>query len=252
LTTPGGPGILDTMALPHKYCLAKVIVPFLLCAAPGWAQEQAKPAPPRSPEAALAVVAKHLSDHYALYLYESLTAQILFNEGVLERPNSPSAPKAKDSLWALGIISDSILAEEEDGEYLNIDKVPEFFEDIVHRYLNAAHYWPDREITKDTRREHLAAWYSIYLMLLVGNATQEEIAKKLRNGAFNVDPEMLQTRGPSLVDRLKKEGALTKETHALVQIKRAGQAGRESLSFPPYMDHWKAKIESAYDLTPSP
>src|SRR3989442_12004557 len=26
-----------------------------------------------SPEAALAVVAKHLSDHYALYLYESLT-----------------------------------------------------------------------------------------------------------------------------------------------------------------------------------
>ena len=74
LTTPGGPGILDTMALPHKYYLANVIVPFLLCAAPGWAQEQAKPAPPRSPEAALAVVAKHLSDHYALYLYESLTA----------------------------------------------------------------------------------------------------------------------------------------------------------------------------------
>ncbi len=224
----------------------------ILCTARVQAQEQAKPAPPRSPEAALAVVAKHLSDHYALYLYESLTAQILFNEGILERPNSSSAPKAKDSLWALGIISDSILAEEEDGEYLNIDKVPEFFEDVVHRYLNASHYWPDREITKDTRREHLAAWYSIYLMLLVGNATQEEIAKKLRNGAFTLDPEMLKTRGPSLVDRLKKDGALTKETYALVQIKRAGQAGRESLSFPSYMDRWKAKIESAYDLTPSP
>ncbi|TLY24273.1 MAG: hypothetical protein E6K64_07145 [Nitrospirae bacterium] len=79
----------------------------------------------------------------------------MFNEGILERPNSPNAPKAKDSLWALGIISDAILAEEEEGEYLNIEKVPAFFEDIVHRYLNASHYWPDREITKDTRREHL-------------------------------------------------------------------------------------------------
>src|SRR5881409_4114547 len=29
-----------------------------------------------------------------------------------------------------------------------------------------------------------------------------------------------------------REGALTKDTHALVQIKRAGKAGRESLSFP--------------------
>jgi len=200
------------MALPHKHCLATVIVPFLLFAAPGWAQEQAKPAPPRASEAALAVVTRHLSDQYALYLYESLTAQILFNEGILERPNSPNAPKAKDSLWALGIISDAILAEEEEGEYLNIEKVPAFFEDIVHRYLNASHYWPDREITKDTRREHLAAWYSIYLMLLVGNATQEEIAKKLRNGAFNLDPGMLETAGPSLVDRLKNDGALTNDT----------------------------------------
>ncbi len=66
-----------------KHCLTKVIVPFLLFAAPGWAQEQAKPAPGRSPEAALAVVARHLSDQYALYLYESLTAQVLFNEGIL-------------------------------------------------------------------------------------------------------------------------------------------------------------------------
>src|SRR3989454_9238118 len=136
------------MAPPHKHCLARVTVAFLLFAAPGWAEEQAKPASSRSPEAALAVVAKHLSDHYALYLYESLTAQILFNEGILERPNSSSAPKAKDSLWALGIISDSVLAEEEDGEYLNIENVPAFFEDVVHRYLNASHYWPDREITK--------------------------------------------------------------------------------------------------------
>ena len=248
MTTPGGPGILDMMAPPHKHCLATVIVPFLLFAAPGGTQEQAKPTPPRSPEAALAVVARHLSDQYALYLYESLTAQVLFNEGILERPNSPSAPKAKDSLWALGIISDAILAEEEDGEYLNIEKVPAFFEDIVHRYLNASHYWPDREITKDTRREHLAAWYSIYLMLLVGNATRDEIAKKLRNGAFNLDPGMLETAGPSLVDRLKKDGALTNDTYALVRIQRAGQAGQESLTFPPYMDRWKNKIDSAYAL----
>src|SRR3989441_7704156 len=176
------------MAPPHKHCLAKVIVPFLLFAAPGWAQEQAKPAPPRSPEAALAVVAKHLSDHYALYLYESLTAQILFNEGILERPNSPSAPKAKDSLWALGIISDSILAEEEDGEYLNIEKVPEFFEDVVHRYLNASHYWPDREITKDTRREHLAVWYSIYLM------RSEEHTSELQSLAYLVCRLLLEKK----------------------------------------------------------
>jgi hypothetical protein len=236
------------MAPPHKHCLAKVIVPFLLLAAAAWAQEQAKPAPPRSPEAALAVVARHLSDQYALYLYESLTAQILFNEGILERPNSPLAPKAKDSLWALGIISDSILAEEEDGQYLNIEKVPAFFEDIVHRYLDASRYWPDREITKDTRREHLAAWYSIYLMLLVGNAAQDEIAKKLRHGAFNLDPGMLKPGGPSLVEQLKKDGVLTNETYALVQIQRAGQAGQESLTFPSYMDRWKDKIDRAYAL----
>src|SRR5712691_4874065 len=207
-----------------KPFLAVAIAPFLLLAAPAWAQKQAAPAPSPSPEAALVAVTRHLSDAYALYLYESLTAQVLFNEGILERPNSPLAPKAKDSLWALGIISDSIMAEEEDGEYLNIEKVPAFFEDIVHRYLNASHYWPDREITKDTRREHLAAWYSIYLMLLVGNATQEEIAKKLRNGAFNLDPGMLETAGPSLVDRLKKDGVLPAETYALVRVQRAGRA----------------------------
>jgi hypothetical protein len=231
-----------------KHGLANAIVPFLLLAAPGWAQEQAKPAPPQAAEAALVAVSRHLSDQYALYLYESLTAQILFNEGILERPNSPLAPKAKDSLWALGIISDSILAEGGDGQYLNAEKVPAFFEYIVRRYLNPAHYWPDREITKDTRREHLAAWYSLYLMLLVGNATQDEIAKKLRNGAFNLDPGILETGGPSLVDRLKKDGVLTDETYALVQVQRAGQAGRESLTFPSYMDRWKAKIDRAYEV----
>jgi hypothetical protein len=231
-----------------KHCLAKVIVPFLLVAAQGWAQDQATPAQPQSPEAALVAVARHLSDQYALYLYESLTAQILFNEGILERPNSPLATKAKDSLWALGIISDSILAEGEDGQYLNAEKVPAFFEDIVHRYLNTSHYWPDREITKDTRREHLAAWYSLYLMLLVGNATQEEIAKKLQTGAFNLDPGMLEPGGPSLVDRLKKDSVLTNETYALVRIQRAGQAGQESLTFPAYMDRWKDKIDKAYAL----
>ncbi len=229
-----------------QFILSLTVSVLILCTARVQAQEQAKPAPPQAAEAALVAVAKHLSDQYALYLYESLTAQILFNEGILERPNSPLAPKAKDSLWALGIISDSILAEGEDGQYLNAEKVPAFFEDIVLRYLNASHYWPDREITKDTRREHLAAWYSLYLMLLVGNATQDEIATKLRNGAFNLDPGMLETGGPSLVDRLKKDGMLTDETYALVRIQRAGQAGRESLTFPSHMDRWKDKIDRAY------
>ena len=220
----------------------------LLLTAQVSAQEKAKPAPARSQETALVAVARHLSAPYALYLYESLNAQILYNESLLERSNSPLAPKAKDSLWALGIISDSILAEGEDGQYLNAKSVPVFFEDIVHRYMNASHYWPDRAITKETRREHLAAWYSLYLMLLVGNATQDEIAKKLRNGAFNLDPGILETGGPSLVDRLKKDKVLTNDTYALVQIQRAGQAGQESLTFPAYMDRWKAKIDRAYEV----
>ena len=245
LTVRRGPGILDTMTI--KPFLAVAIAPFLLLAAPAWAQKQAEAAPSPSPEAALAAVARHLSDAYALYLYESLTAQVLSNEGLLERPNSPLAPKAKDSLWALQIISNSILAEGEDGQYLNAKEVPVFFEDIVHRYMNASHYWPDLEITKETRREHLAAWYALYLMLLVANATQDEIARKLRTGAFNLDPGMLETEGPSLVDRLKKDGTLTPEAYALVKIQRRGPPGQESLTFPSYMDRWKAKIDRAYE-----
>ncbi|TAL09433.1 MAG: hypothetical protein EPO02_10145 [Nitrospirae bacterium] len=229
-----------------------VALTLLLFTAPAWAQEQAKPAPPKAVERALAAVAKHLTNQYALYLYESLTEHILNNDSLLERPGSTNAPKAQDSLWALEIISNSILKEEADGRYLNAGKVPEFFESLAHRYMNASHYWPEREITKETRREHLAAWYSLYLMLLVGNATQEEISNRLRNGAFSLDPGMLETGGPSLVDRLKKDGVLTNETYALVQIQRAGQAGGESLTFPPYMDRWKAKIERAYALTPAP
>jgi len=224
-------------------------LPFLLFFASAEAQEPAKP---RTVEAALTAVAKHLSPPYALYLYQSLTRQILSNEAILERPGSPYALTANDTLWAQEIISNSILAEGEDGQYVNVDRVPTFFEGLAQRYMNASHYWPDREITKETRREQLAAWYSLYLMLLVGNATQDEIARELRNGAFNLDPQMLETGGPSLVDRLKKDGVLTNETYALVQIQRKGPAGQESLTFPLYMDRWKAQIESAYDLTPSP
>src|SRR2546422_5176105 len=64
-----------------KPFLVVAIAPFLLLAAPAWAQKQAEAAPSPSPEAALAAVARHLSDAYALYLYESLTAQVLSNEG---------------------------------------------------------------------------------------------------------------------------------------------------------------------------
>ena len=234
------------------FSVSPVLALIVLLSATASAQEEAKPAPTSSQETALVAVARHLSGPYALYLYESLTAQILFNENLLERPNSPLAAKAKDSLWALGIVSDSILTEGPDGQYLNAKSVPAFFEDIVHRYLNASRYWPDREVTKDTRREHLAAWYSVYLMLLIGNATQDEIATKLRNGAFNLDPGILETGGPSLVDRLKKDKVLTNEAHQLVHIARKGQPDRETLTFPAYMDRWKAKIDKAYDVTPSP
>ena len=224
----------------------------LLLTVPAWAQEQAKPAPARAVEGALVAVARHLSAPYALYLYESLTAQVLYNENIVERPNSPSAPLANDSLWALEIISKSILVDGQDGQYLDVRLVPSFFENIARRYTNPSHHWPDREITKETRREQLAAWYSLYLMLLVGNATQDEIARKLQGGAFERDPGMLTPGGPSLVDRLKKEGVLTEEAHKLVHIRHAGPAGVESLTFPAYMDRWKARIHGAYDVSPSP
>jgi hypothetical protein len=229
-----------------------VTLTLLLFTAPAWAQEQARPAQPRAVEAALSAVAKHLAAPYALYLYESLTAQVLYNETILERPNSPSAPLANDSLWALEIISKSILVEGQDGQYLDIRRVPPFFEDLAHRYTNPSHYWPDRKVTKETRREQLAAWYALYLMLLVGNATQDEIIGKLKDGAFERDPGMLTPGGPSLVDRLKKEGVLADETHQLVHIRRAGPAGAESLTFPAYMDRWKGSIHAAYDVSPSP
>lgn len=219
---------------------------------PAWAQEQAKPAPPKAVEGALVAVAKHLSPPYALYLYESLTAQVLYNENIVERSNAPNAPLANDSLWALDIITNFILDNGADGQYMNVERVPPFFEGLARQYMNASHYWPDREITRATRREHLAAWYSLYLMLLVGNATQDEIAKKLRSGAFNLDPRMLETGGPSLVDRLKQDRVLTNETYALVQIQRTGPAGQESLAFPSYMDRWKAGIHAAYGISPSP
>lgn len=224
----------------------------LLLTVPAGAQEPAKPAQPKAVEGALTAVARHLSAPYALYLYESLTAQVLYNENIVERPNSPSAPLANDSLWALEIISKSILVEGPDGPYLDIRRVPPFFEDLARRYMNPSHYWPDREITKETRREQLAAWYSLYLMLLVGNATQDEIARKLKGGAFERDPGMLAPGGPPLVDRLKQEGALAEEAYRLVHIKRTGPAGAESLTFPAHLDRWKARIHAAYGVSPSP
>jgi len=229
-----------------------MIAACLISIAPAWAQEPAKPAQPQAVEAALTAVARHLSPPYALYLYESLTAQVLFNENIVERPNSPSAPLANDSLWALAIMSKSILVDGQDGQYLDIRRVPPFFEDIARRYTNPSHYWPDREITKETRREQLAAWYALYLMLLVGNATQDEISRKLKNGAFERDPGALTPGGPSLVDRLKQEGGLDADAYPLVYIKRTGLAGAESLTFPSYMDRWKARIHAAYGASPSP
>jgi hypothetical protein len=170
-----------------------------------WAQAPPDSAPQRSAEAALSAVSVHLSPPYALYLYELLTRQILANEEILEQPQNPYHPLAKDSLWALDIISKSILVDGPDGAYLDVRLVPTFFTDIVRRYMNVSHYWPDQEITPQTRREHLAAWYSLYLMLQVGGATQDEIATLLRNGAFMLDPDILESGGPSLVDKLKRE-----------------------------------------------
>ena len=224
----------------------------LLLVSPAWAQEQARPAQPKMIEGALVAVARHLSDPYALYLYESLTRQTLSNESLLERPGSPYALLAKDTLWAQEIISSSVLVERPDGSSLDIRLVPAFFEGIAHRYMNASHYWPDREITKETRREHLSAWYAMYLMLLVANETQDKIAATLRNSAFERDPGMLEAGGPSLADKLKRERVLSEDAYQAVRIKRAGPDGAESLTFPAFMDRWEAGIRKAYDITLSP
>src|SRR3989442_3494344 len=100
----------------------------------------------------------------------------------------------------------------------------------------------------ETRREPWAACYDLYLMLLFAIARKVEIARRLRSGALSLVPGMLETEGPSLVDRLKKDGTLTPEAYALVKIQRRGPPGQESLTFPSYMDRWKAKIDRAYEV----
>ena len=85
------------------------------------------PTPKPSVESAMVEVATHLSPPYALYLYESLSRQVLSNEQLLERLDSTQAPLAKDSLWALDVISQSILVEGQDGPYLDVRRVPAFF-----------------------------------------------------------------------------------------------------------------------------
>jgi hypothetical protein len=220
----------------------------VLVAGQAWAQAPRESAPQRSPEAALSAVAVHLSPPHALYLYESLTRQVLTNEAILEQPQNPRLPLANDSLWALDVMSNSILVERQDGPSLDVRLAPTFFTDIVRRYMNRAHYWPDREITPQTRREHLAAWYALYLMLLVGNTTQDEMAATLRGGAFERAPEGLEAGGPSLVDKLKRDKVLAEEAYKLVHIRRGGPEGQEVLVFPAYMDQWKDKIYAAYGV----
>ena len=217
-------------------------------AAHSWAAPPATSGSQATAESAIVTVAKHLSPPYALYLYESLNRQILSNERLMERLDSPKSPMAKDSLWALDIISQSILIEGQDGQYLDVRLVPPFFTDIAERYLSHSHYWPDQDVTQDNRREHLAAWYAVYLMLLVANETQDEIARVLQNGMFDRNPEGLQAGGPSLVDRLHHEGVLSDAAYALVRIKKSGPGGRENLDFPAYLNQWKAKISAAYGV----
>ncbi len=230
--------------------VATVLLTGILIGAAGlsWVATATPPSSQATVESALVSVAKHLSPPYALYLFESLNRQVLSNERLMERADSPLSPMSTDSLWALDIISRSILIENQDGQYMDVRLVPPFFIDIGERYFSVSHYWPDRDITLDSRREHLAAWYAAYLMLLVANETQDEIARVLQNGVFDRPPEGLQAGGPSLVDRLHQEKVLSEEAYQLVHIQRKGLAGRESLQFPAYMDQWKAKISQAYGL----
>ena len=228
--------------------LLSLLLILILMVSQSLAENSVDAVPKPAVEAALVAVAKHLSPPYALYLYESLNRQILSNDRIMERPDSPQSPKANDSLWALEIISHSILIEGQDGQYLDVRLVPPFFTDIAERYLDPSHYWPDRDITPETRREQLAAWYAVYLMLLVANETQDEIARVLQNGLFDRKPEGLHAGGPSVVDRLHHDGVLSDEAYRLVKIKKSGPAGREKLDFPSYLDRWKAKISAAYGV----
>src|SRR5207249_11373943 len=118
--------------------------------------------------------------------------------------------------------------------------------DIAARYLRPSHYWPDQEVTQDNRRQHLAAWYAIYLMLLVANETQDEIARVLQNGMFDRNPEGLHAGGPFLVDRLHREKVLSDETDAMVSIKRCGPAAGESLQVTTYLSRRQAKAPADY------
>jgi hypothetical protein len=217
-------------------------------ASSSWTATPTPPSLQKAVETALVSVAKHLSPPYALYLYESLNRQILSNERLMEKLDSPLSPMSADSLWALDIMSRSILIENQDGQYLDVRLVPPFFTDMAERYFNASHYWPDRDITPETRREHLAAWYAAYLMLLVANETQNEIARVLQNGVFDRPPEGLQPGGPPLVERLHQEKVLSDEEYPLVHIQKKGTSGTEKLQFPAYMDQWKASISKAYGV----
>jgi hypothetical protein len=226
-----------------------LVAAVVLTTAVTWAQTPQTPSKgPGTAETAVLSVAKHLTAPYALYLYESLSRQILSNERLMERLDSPQSPMAQDSLWALDIIARSITIQDQDGEYVDIRRVPSFFADIAPRYLSLSHYWPDRQITAENKREQLAAWYSVYLMLLVANATQDEIAKTLQGGMFERSPEGLEPGGLSLVESLHRKGLLTDQEYALVRVKRSGPAGVETLAFPPYLEQWKAKISTAYGV----
>jgi hypothetical protein len=85
-------------------------------------------------------------------------------------------------------------------------------------------------------------------MLLVANATQDEILKTLQGGIFDRPPDGLKAGGPSLVERLRTDKVLSEEAYRLVEVKRKGPPGTEALTFPPYMDEWKTKISAAYGV----
>src|SRR5437899_10531858 len=126
-------------------------------AASSWAAASATSDSTATAETAVISVAKHLSPPYALYLYESLKRQILSNERVMEHLDSPQSPMAKDSLWALDIISQSIVIEGQHGQYLTVRRVHPFLTHISHRYRSPSHTCPQQEVPPATRREHPGA-----------------------------------------------------------------------------------------------
>jgi len=129
---------------------------------------------------------------------------------------------------------------------LDVRKIPALFESIIATYFDPAAYWPSQTVDEKNRYQHLTGWQAMNVMLLVANATQEEIGRRLATGSFEVPADILEQildpSGLSLVDGLKAKGLLDEAAYPLVRVERS------PFALPAFMAAWKAKIDAAYGV----